>query len=57
MYKERKETTYARIGERNIHQYIKKISPKDTFTDSKKIDQNFYFFLKLQQIGGVEHTG
>ena len=26
MYKERKETTHARIGERNIHQYIKKIS-------------------------------
>ena len=26
VYKERKETTHARVGERNIHQYIKKIS-------------------------------
>ena len=26
VYKERKETTYVRIGERNIHQHIKKIS-------------------------------
>ena len=26
MYKERKETTHARIGESNIHQHIKKIS-------------------------------
>ena len=26
VYKERKETTHARIGERNIHQHIKKIS-------------------------------
>ena len=26
MYKERKETTHVRIGERNIHQHIKKIS-------------------------------
>ena len=26
MYKERKEITHARIGERNIHQHIKKIS-------------------------------
>ena len=26
MYKERKETKYERIGERNIHQHIKKIS-------------------------------
>ena len=26
VYKERKKTTHARIGERNIHQHIKKIS-------------------------------
>ena len=26
MYKERKETTHAMIGKRNIHQHIKKIS-------------------------------
>ena len=26
MYKERKETTHARINERNIHHHIKKIS-------------------------------
>ena len=26
MYKERKETTHVRVGERNIHQHIKKIS-------------------------------
>ena len=26
VYKERKETTHARIGERSIHQHIKKIS-------------------------------
>ena len=26
MYKERKETTHERVGERNIHQHIKKIS-------------------------------
>ena len=26
MYKERKETIHARVGERNIHQHIKKIS-------------------------------
>ena len=26
MYKERKETTHVRIGERNIHEHIKKIS-------------------------------
>ena len=26
MHKERKETTHVRIGERNIHQNIKKIS-------------------------------
>ena len=26
VYKERKETTHARVGERNIHQHIKKIS-------------------------------
>ena len=26
MYKEKKETTHARISERNIHQHIKKIS-------------------------------
>ena len=26
VYKERKEITYARIGERNIHQHIEKIS-------------------------------
>ena len=26
MYKERKETTHARIDERDIHQHIKKIS-------------------------------
>ena len=28
MHKERKETTHERAGERNIHQYIKKISTK-----------------------------
>ena len=26
MHKERKETTHVRVGERNIHQHIKKIS-------------------------------
>ena len=26
VYKERKETTYVKVGERNIHQHIKKIS-------------------------------
>ena len=26
MHKERKETTHERVGERNIHQHIKKIS-------------------------------
>ena len=26
MHKERKETTHARVGKRNIHQHIKKIS-------------------------------
>ena len=26
MHKERKETTHVRLGERNIHQHIKKIS-------------------------------
>ena len=26
MHKERKETTHLRVGERNIHQHIKKIS-------------------------------
>ena len=26
MHKERKETTYERVGKRNIHQHIKKIS-------------------------------
>ena len=26
MYKEKKETTHVRVGERNIHQHIKKIS-------------------------------
>ena len=30
--------------------------PKDTFTDSKKTDQNFRFFLKPRQIGGVEQV-
>ena len=31
-----------------------KRSLKDTFTDSKKTDQNFCFFLKPRQIVGVE---
>ena len=31
-----------------------KRSLKDTFTDFKKTYQNFYFFLKPRQIGGVE---
>ena len=26
MHKERKETTHVRVGEKNIHQHIKKIS-------------------------------
>ena len=32
----------------------RKKSLKNTFTDSKKTDQNFCFFLKPRQIGGVE---
>ena len=31
-----------------------KRSLKNTFTDSKKTDQNFCFFLKPRQIGGIE---
>ena len=33
-----------------------KRSPKDTFMDSKKTDQNFCFFLKPRQIKGVEQV-
>ena len=35
-------------------QGYEKRSPKDTFMDSKKTNQNFCFFLKPRQIGGVE---
>ena len=31
-------------------------SPKDTFTNSKEIDQNLCLFLKPRQIGGVEQV-